>query len=183
LYTFSKLAKVHKIKGPKFVFAHILSPHPPYLFGANGEPVQDSDLYNPLLNTFKHKEEYLNQLIFISKKVEDLVDEILEKSKIPPIIILQADHGPASTFPVGIAYPRQPTEKMLNERMGILNAFYLPSGGSEFLYKSITPVNTFRLIFDFYLNTNYGLLVDKSYYSTYKNPYEFTNVTDKIKHH
>ena len=183
LHTFSRLAKVHKIKGPKFIFAHIVSPHPPFLFGANGEPVPDSDLYDPVLNAFKHKEKYLNQLIFITKKIEGLVDEILEKSKIPPIIILQADHGPASTFPDDISFPRKPTEKMLKERMEIFNAYYLPAGGSDLLYDSITPVNTFRLVFDFYFKTNYGLLIDQSYYSTYDNPYEFINVNDKVKHH
>lgn len=183
LHTFSKLAQVYESKGPKFIFAHIVSPHPPFLFGANGEPVPDSDLYNPLVNAYKEKEKYLNQLIFITKKIKVLIDEILMKSKIPPIIILQADHGPRSTFPKDSTLPRQPNEKMLKEIFGIFNAYYLPSGGIELLYESITPVNTFRLIFDFYLNTNYGLLDDRSYYSTYDNPYEFINVTDKIKHH
>jgi hypothetical protein len=183
LHTFSKLAKVHSINGPKFVFSHIFSPHPPYLFGTNGETVHGSDLFNPLVNPYKETENYLNQLIFITKKIKVLIDEILMKSKVPPIIILQSDHGPRSTFPKDVTLPRQPTEKMLKEIFGIFNAYYLPSSGSDLLYESITPVNTFRLVFDFYFNTNYGLLDDRSYYSTYENPYEFTNVTDKIKHH
>ena len=31
---------VHKITGPKFVFAHILSPHPPYVFDSSGKPAK-----------------------------------------------------------------------------------------------------------------------------------------------
>ncbi len=187
LYTFSKLAKIPNINGPKFVFAHIVAPHPPYLFGENGESVPDTKLTMGG-GTWSQKEDYLKQLTFVNKEVEKIVSEILIKSKVPPIIILQADHGPASTFSEdmfwqGKGWSATPTENMLRERMGILNAYYLPSGGNDLLYESITPVNTFRLVFDFYFNTNCGLLVDQSYYSAYDRPYEFIDVTDKIKHH
>ncbi len=115
--------------------------------------------------------------------VEKLVNEILLKSEVPPIIILQADHGSASSFPghYGSEAWLHPADNMFRERLGILNAYYLPSGGSDFLYESVTPVNTFRLIFDFYFDTNYGLLDDQSYYSSYKRPYDFINVTDIVK--
>lgn len=182
LLTFSKLAKVHRIKGPKFVFAHVLSPHSPYLFGANGELVPNAELKIGG-NQWKQKEHYLNQLIFINKKVEELVNELLLNSEIPPIIIVQADHGPASTYPESLFHVVRPTKNMLRERMGILNAYYLPSGGRDLLYESITPVNTFRLIFDFYFNTNCGLLDDQSYYSNYAYTYEFINVTDSVKYY
>jgi len=69
---------------------------------------------------------------------------------------------------------------MIKEMMGILNAFYLPSGGDEFLYDSITPVNSFRLIFNFYFDTNYELLEDYVYYSYYDKPYIFTEVVNDI---
>ena len=124
---------------------------------------------------------------FEKKQVEKIVSEILINSKVPPIIILQADHGPASTFSKdmfwqGAGWKNVPTGNMLKERFGILNAYYLPAVGSDLLYESITPVNTFRLIFDFYFNTNCGLLDDQSYFSNYDRPYEFTNVTDKLKY-
>jgi hypothetical protein len=74
-------------------------------------------------------------------------------------------------------------ENMLRERMTILNAYYLPSDGNNLLYDSITPVNTFRLIFDFYFDTNNGLLDDRCYFSTYGRPYDFIDVTDSLKYH
>ncbi len=178
LCTFSKLADVHKINGPKFVFAHILVPHPPYLFGSNGEPVPESEL-KMSGSVWEQKKDYLNQMEFVNTKVEMLVREIISKSETPPIIILQADHGTASTFSQADSGGwDRPTEKMLNERMRILNAYYLPEDGSSHLYDSITPVNTFRLIFDLYFDTNYKLLTDLSYYSNYEKPYKFINVTD-----
>jgi hypothetical protein len=58
--------------------------------------------------------------------------------------------------------------------MEILNAYYLPDGGNNTLYSSITPVNSFRLIFDQYFGTKYGLLDDVSWRSVdfYRNPFK-----------
>ncbi len=177
LGTFSKLSEVHKIEEPVFAFAHIVSPHPPFLFGSNGETLQDAEL-KMKGSVWEQKENYLNQLNYISKKVETLIDEILSKKGDPPIIILQADHGPASTFGGKDSNWKNPTERMIRERMGIFNAYYLPKKEECPLYDSITPVNTFRLIFNNYFHGNYPLLNDELYFSNYINPYKFTNVTD-----
>ena len=76
----------------------------------------------------------------------------------PPIIIIQGDHGP-SHFDVP-------------SRMAILNAYYFPD--HEFaVYPEITPVNSFRLLFNNYFNTDFDLLEDVSYYSQYPNAYQF----------
>ena len=54
----------------------------------------------------------------------------------------------------------------------ILNAYYLP-GHSDIAYPTISPVNTFRLIFNTYFGTDYELLPDTSYYSPVPNIYDF----------
>ena len=176
LGTFSKLEELYQIIEPKFVFAHINCPHPPYVFNANGNPVPETKL---LMHgsVWKQKELYLNQLIFVNKRVKALVKEIISKSEFAPIIILQADHGTASTF----SSSEHPTAEMLKERMTIFNAYYLPGGGNALLYDFITPVNTFRLIFNFYFGMNYKLLKDQSYFSSYEFPYKFVDVTDEVK--
>jgi hypothetical protein len=46
----------------------------------------------------------------------------------------------------------------------ILNAYYLPQGADQ-LYPSISPVNSFRLVFNSYFGTNFPLLEDVSYQS------------------
>lgn len=185
LRTFFTLAQVDGIEGPRFVFAHIVLPHPPFLFGANGEPISEVELK---LCGYWDKEKYLNQLIFTNEKIKVFVSEILSKSEIPPIVILQADHGSRSTFgePKGdLTDPANrgwvdPTEDMLKEGMRIFNAYYLPSDKSGLLYDSITPVNTFRIIFNSYFNTNYELLDDRSYFSPHNDQYKYINVTDKV---
>ena len=81
-----------------------------------------------------------------------IVTEIIENSHTPPIIIIQGDHG---------SYEVEYTPL----RVMILNAYYLPNGGEKLLYNTITPVNTFRLILDYYFGSEYGLIEDISYNS------------------
>lgn len=184
LGTFAQLEKVPKIKGPKFVFAHIVNPHPPNVFDRDGKAPSQADL-SVHENDWGHN--YINQLVFINKKVEKLTDKILADSETPPIIIFQADHGSLSTFvdADSVRYPdsgwANPTATNLKERMRILNAYYLPNGGKKRLYKWITPVNSFRLIFNYYFDADFKMLDDQSYFSTYEYPFGFRNVTNIIK--
>ena len=170
------LAEIPKIEGPKFILAHILCPHEPFIFGPNGESVQQ----NVNESISKQKEQYINQLIFLNKKISEVIDTILSKSKVTPIIILQGDHGTCTSFPNTKDWSN-PTDNNLKERMRIFNAYLLPDGGDKLLYDSITPVNSFRLIFNYYFKTHYPLLNDQSYFSTYVQPYNFINVTEKVR--
>jgi hypothetical protein len=173
LYEFNKLASIpHKLApvpqmaGPKFVFAHILAPHSPFVFGAKGEIVgrrfpftlnNDLEIADPKL----YIEGYRNQIQYINRRTLQMLQEIIAASNTPPIIILQGDHGPKA----GISSQ--------SGRMEILNAYYLP-GGSDNLYATITPVNTFRVIFDHYFGGKFELLPDISFFSTYQKPDVFT---------
>lgn len=179
LCTFSRLGEMHTVKDPKFVFAHIMPPHPPYLFNRDGEPISGGTPFLTLTAPWE-KEAYVDQLVFVNKKVLALLDEILSESSSPPIIILQADHGPAFSFDRarGPGWTR-PTDEMLLERTGILNAYHLPGDGKDQLYDSITPVNTFRLIFSSYFGADHAVLDDKIYFSGEK-PYRFVDVTDRV---
>lgn len=145
------------LPSPKFVFVHIINPHVPFVFGPNGEPITGSGPFT-LLDTKDTSEEesiigYRDQVHFLNSQVIPMVDAILENSKTPPVIILQGDHG------IG---------DVMKNKMSILNAYYLPGGGDEGLYPTISPVNTFRVVFNEYFGEQYGLLEDKSFYSTGK---------------
>jgi len=174
--TFSGLADIHKIEGKKFIFSHIVCPHPPYLFNGEGGAVPEAefnmDEWGPA-----QKEYYLNQLIYVNTEVKRLVNEILSGSEILPVIVLQADHGPRNTFIEG----RYPTDDMFREGMRILNALYIPcEGSSDLLYESMTPVNTFRVIFNSCFGMDHELLDDMSYNSFEVEPYRFKDVTDIV---
>lgn len=161
LFTLEQLeTTVQDIPGPKFVFTHLVIPHHPFVFGSNGEELNNINQSVP--DFPEYVVGYKNQVIYINKRIEHLVETILSESENPPVIIIQGDHGP-SPFDV------------IENRMRILNAYYLP-GHSQKLYSSITPVNTFRIIFDEYFAQNYDLLNDASYFSKYDLPYDYVNV-------
>lgn len=181
LFTFSELSNIHKIRGPKFIFAHIISPHPPYVFGKNGEMVAKTDfaLHGDI---WRAKEPYVNQLIFLNKKIKNFIEETLLKSEVQPIIILQSDHGTQLSFYSNDRSDEafiKPNLTNLRERMRNFNALYLPQGGDSYLYDSITNVNTFRVILNHYFGENYELLKDKCYYyNKREQPYKFFDVTN-----
>jgi len=175
-FSFDKIAEIADMPEQTFTLAHFICPHPPYVFGRNGEEVPNT----PDLQDWTNIDTYIDQLIYTNKKIEQLINDILEKSDRPPIIILQADHGSA----VNISKPGgwdQPTDIMLRERFGILNALYLPKVKHETLNESLSPVNNFRFIFNEYFDTEYEILEDRSYFSTYVKPYKFTDVSERLK--
>jgi hypothetical protein len=142
LYTLEHLKRIPEMKGPKFVVAHICCPHTPFVFGPGGEDIPFQDWWN-----VSDKQFYRGQYIFISTEIEKVIDALLKKSEIPPIIILQSDHGTRSGYPVGDY-----------EWQKILNAMYLPGMDYGELSDSISPVNTFRLVLNHYFGTDYPLL-------------------------
>ena len=176
-----KIADVARAERPTFVFAHVLLPHAPYLFGPEGERVTEEQE-----EARTEAENYLNQLAFTNGKVRGLVDEILSRPERPPIIILQADEGPFIPFLDEFGGDgtdwRQLSDGAVRTHMRILNAYYLPDADpEEILYPSVTPVNTFRILFDHYFGTDYGLLTDESYIvEDTMHPYAFINVTDRV---
>jgi len=161
LFTLQQLEEtVPNIPGPKFVFAHLVIPHHPFVFGPNGEALDYDKNGVPEFSEYKVK--YPDQVTYINKRIEKIVDLILQTSPNPPIIIIQGDHGPAP-FDV------------IERRMKNLNAYYFPDN-SDGLYPTITPVNTFRVIFNKYFKQNYPLLEDKSLFSEYDIPYNYIEV-------
>lgn len=173
LFALESLAKIPSYKQPTFTFAHIVPPHPPYLFDRQGKKLREAKRDLGTDSLWKQKEKYIDQLIFVNHKIEELVDILISKSKTQPIIILQADHGTATQNQFNKRSPKKLTKEQLKERFGILNAYYLPKDGSKALYETITPVNSFRKILNYYFKTNYAPLEDKSFFSDYDTPYEF----------
>jgi hypothetical protein len=175
LYPLENISKVTELDSPVFTFIHIVCPHPPYVFDENGNEISEDREFSfsgsPDISVEVRNKKYLGQVKFIDRKITEAIDVILSKSDKPPIIILQSDHGARWRFgPPGSDIDYKPY-------YGILNAYYLPGLDQTKLYDSITPVNSFRVVLDHYFGTDMDLLEDKTYYSTYKNPYDFTDTT------
>ena len=175
LSSFTALEEVVSEPGPKFVFAHIVLPHMPFLFDENGGPVNGS-LYS-YMPEWADRQGYKGQVIFLQKRMIQVLENMLKKSAKPPIIIVQGDHGAGATCEFE---SDSPSKEFLQERMSILNAYLLPGGGSKKLYNSITPVNSFRVLLNYYLQYDLPLLEDKVYFSPFNQPYKFIDVTKEV---
>ena len=165
LFALDKLDELSYIPGPKFVFIHLIVPHPPYVFGPTGGPIEPAEA-----GTTKTQEgagHYRDQVIYINSRMQEILPKIIANSSTPPIIVIQGDHGPT--------VPSSPRARMSN-----LNVYFMP-GGNAAVYPTITPVNTFRIIFNKYFGQNLELLDDKSLYSDYTDPFNFKVVPNSCK--
>ena len=166
LLTLDTLRDLPDLAGPQFVFAHIVSPHPPYIFDAQGNfhdvAFKEQDELAPL----DMAPLYRAQVEFIDAQILEVVRVILEKSDVPPIIIIQGDHGPL----VKDRFIRAP----------ILNAYYLPNGQNG-LYPSISPVNSFRVVLNEYFGADLPLLDDVNYNSPHEEPFNYELVPNTCK--
>ncbi len=174
LCVFDEIPNLHQeFTSPKFVFAHIMLPHAPYIFGPNGEHVTpgtslDDEPWNP-------KQAHVNQIKFANKKIVPLIENILSYNE-NSIIIIQGDTGSAFN-----GSWEDPSNDLVIERMSNLNAIYFPNQNYESLVSVKTPINTFRIIFNEYFDENYRLLEDKMYWSTGDSPYLHNEVTKLLE--
>ena len=183
LNNFKSLVKSVDVSGPKFVFTHILLPHPPFVFSDDGTPVNPE--YSFSLNDandyegthLEYADHYIAQTQFLNKNLEVVIDSVLENSSQPPIIILQADHGPGMLTDFGSS-----ANTCLEERFSNFSAYYLPGMDSSVIPEDITPVNLFRIIFNEYFHTELPFLESAYYYPKQTlTIYDLENVTFLLK--
>lgn len=183
IFNLEQLPKVHDREEPVFVFAHILAPHLPFVFG-DSNVISSSNTVIDFSEGFnyhksddnlrkKYREKYIAQVKVLNHLILNTIRELINKSK-DAIIILQSDHGPGSLLDWDTI-----NVLSVKERVSILNAYYFPNDSYETIYNSITPINTFRIIFNKFFNGTQDLLEDKSHFSTLANPYNFILVDDE----
>ncbi len=165
------LADLPPYPSPKFVFGHVILPHTPYIFDADGDFVSEEANRgrSPL-------EQFSEQLTFTNARMLAIVDDLLAVPAAErPLIILQADEGP---YPSHLEDETRhdwttatPEEREI--KFGILNAWYVPDGRDIGLYPEVSPVNTFRLVFNAYFDTDLPILPDESFTHAHPEPLEF----------
>jgi hypothetical protein len=182
LNAFDAVGAIAKMPEPTFSFVHITIPHPPFLFDEKGNWL-DSTAIEASGDVYLDREHYVDQLAFTGRRALQAIDSILARSSKPPIIVLAGDHG--STTRLGHPDVWGPPERMgvdaVRERMGILNAYHFPDKDYDALYPTITPVNSFRLIFRQYFGLDYPALPDNSFYSHYQAFFRYYDVTSLVR--
>jgi hypothetical protein len=177
---FEALPRVAPEAGPKFVFVHITAPHPPFVFDESGNPVNPDtpftmiDKLRDMVDTATYKQSYIAELKYVNSQTLQAVRAILANSPTPPVIILQGDHGP------GLYLNDEVADTCLYERYSILNAYYLPGRASADLPPTMTPVNSFRLIFNDYFSTHLAMLPDRNFFTNFSHFFIFQEVTGEI---
>ncbi len=147
-FTMDKISRLDDIPRPRFVYVHLLLPHLPLMFKADGSIVPQSG-YHDWNN-------YLGNYVFTMSLIEKSIKNMLASADParPPVIILQSDHG-ARNVDYGFGnLPNYPdTYKTL-----IVNAWYLPGCDPSVLTQDMNPINTFPIVFNCYFKADIPLI-------------------------
>lgn len=126
-----RLAEAYNEK-PIFVYAHVVSPHAPYIFDSCGNEIGFQN------DGLKY---YLGQYQYINNKTADLAEKLVKIHSGQCAVIIQSDHGPRlseSGIPT--------TDK---QKLKIFSAIYLPDKKYEAITDSFCiNINTFAFVFN-----------------------------------
>jgi hypothetical protein len=163
---------------PALVFSHILAPHPPFVFTANGGPRRSEARFEFYDGSHwldlhgwagsRYPEKYRDQATYVMKRLSEMVDEILARATRPTVIIVQGDHGPGSRLDW-----ERPRHSNHRERFGIFNAWYLPPGMEVDLPEGITALATFPILFRTLFGIELPLPPQSQLIATWDRPYIF----------
>ena len=179
-YALDTLDEMTEIAGPKYVFAHLLVPHPPYVIDADGSALEREEVAE-----LGDDPSYLRFLEYGNRRMLELVDRILAQSE-DAVVLIQSDEGP---FPERYAADewgfewRDATDAELEEKFGIL--FALRASGADLeaagFHDTITPVNAFRVIFNARFGTDLPMLPDRSWaHEDLNHFYDFFEISDRL---
>jgi hypothetical protein len=173
LFGLRQLRRVATAPGPKFVFAHILLPHDPYVFKADGSPLSEAEA-----KAEPEQQLYADHLTYTNAQIKEIVGYLLAgPEQTRPIVIIEGDEGPLMCQSTDCV---KNTPEYLRIRLGNLVAMYLP-GVDETLPDTFTSVNTFRVVLRDYFGADLELLPDRSFtWPDNDHLYDFRDVTDEI---
>lgn len=174
LFEFRQLNRLASAPGPKFVFAHILLPHDPYVFRADGTRYTEAEVA-----PMDEAELYAGQLAFVNSRIKDLIETLTAGGDdSDPFIILQADEGPIACRSVDCPGD---DPRYFHIRFGNLNAMFLP-GVDAVVPEDMSSVNTFRFLFREAFGQDLDLLPDRSFtWPDNDHIYDFRDVTEQLR--
>jgi hypothetical protein len=169
--TLAGLEQVPALPAPTFAFAHIINPHNPYVFAADCRTARARGR-----GPSPRRQAYIDQLECLNGMVLRVVTTLLQRSPMPPIILLQGDHGTnflgySSAKSASTVSPAQ-----ARERFGAFGAYYLPAGGGRLFADSVTLVNVFPKVLNHYFGAGIPPAPDELYLSLERTPYNFVQI-------
>ena len=186
LFQLAELERLADAAGLNFVFAHLLLPHPPYAFNADGSRVTAAQRASRT-----DDELYVEQLRYANARILRLVD--LLQAGPPetwPIIVLAADEGP---FPPRYAADEaafawlDATPDELLRKFSILTAISVPGVDDAGLEAAgfsdtLTPVNLLRVVFNAGFGADLPMLPERNWiFVDQRHLYDLVDVTDRVR--
>jgi hypothetical protein len=181
--------------GGHFIFAHLLVPHDPFYFNANGSFNSNPDTANDGESV---RQKYLGQVQFISDQMQSIVDNIQKSSGGKAVILFNADEGPYPQV-MNQSFLRPNNENAVQEdgvikgdmrawsadwlrmKFGILQAAYIPQATAQDR-QSLSSVNLFRVVLNRYVGYELPYLPDCHYALSEGSQaeYNYGDVTPKL---
>ena len=170
--TLSALQNVPKQDEPTFAIAHILSPHWPYVFKADCGVAAGIRLSGPT----SRQRAYTGQLQCLNRLLLQTVTTILQRSSVPPVILLQGDHGTNLRRYSDAPSAEAVTPAQASERLGAFGAYHVPGGGGSLFADTVTVVNVLQKVLSYYTGAELQPSADNLYVSLERSPYDFVPV-------
>ena len=166
LATVNHVMSIPNIPQATFTIIHLIKPHSPTVFTADGEIRRR--IHNP------SPDEWFGELGFINFKFLEMIDTVMSNSQNQPIIIFQADYG--STYGNTWAEGKRLTH------FDPYVAYYLPDAFSIELPRPYTLINTFPLLFNVLFEADYKLREDRLIEVTtgYDTPFAQDDATEEF---
>ena len=157
------LSDIFAVQSPYFVYAHIISPHPPIRFNADCS----KRAFYPDLVSWKRevKGDFIEQLKCANQRITGVIDRIVDENP-DAIIILQADHGSAFSGQFKTD-PARWTKQQFEERFSVLNALRLPEKCKSKIISGASLVNTFPVVFACVTGSDVNYIEDRYFISVY----------------
>jgi hypothetical protein len=186
LFQLGELERIADAPGRNFVFAHLLLPHPPYAFNADGSRVTAEQRASRT-----EDEQYIEQLRYTNARILQLLDRM--QSGPPetwPVVVIAADEGPfperyADDEP-GFAWLDATPDELLR-KFSILTAVSVPGVENEGLEAAgfsdtQTPVNLFRVVFNAAFDAELPMLPERNWvFVDQRHLYDLVEITDRVR--
>jgi hypothetical protein len=169
--TLEEAGRLPAVRAPVFAFVHVLSPHGPYAFD------RDCRLPERRVAGRKKLELYVGQIPCLNRMVLATVTHLIRDSDVPPVILLQGDHGSATRGFARAHAVDQLTPLAAWERLGAFGAYYLPGGGAAAFGDTVTVVNVLGDVLRHYFRAELPRAADERYLSVEDAPFDFRRVS------
>jgi hypothetical protein len=162
---------------PRVVLAHIMAPHPPYVFGTEGESTGPQNCYPESCGFWTQEWDppaeldgaVRDQVEFISARVAEATRSIIAASRTPPIVIVFSDHG------------HRHDAADVQESVRTLFLAHTP-GASGMFPTDVTPLQVLPRLFNTYFGADLPVREGDSFYIDQRRlwqtgPYDMTPIS------